>query len=131
MNNGRVLLVNQHGNSWSLPKGHVDPGETSLDAAKREIYEESGISKLKLIEPLGTYERHRIALNGHGEDTSELKTIELFLFQTDEEALKPVDAHNPEARWVLPEEVCNFLTHQKDKDFFLLVLPKLAKMKNN
>ena len=43
---GEVLIVNQYGNSWSLPKGHIEEGEEILEAAKREIYEESGIKNL-------------------------------------------------------------------------------------
>ena len=31
---------------------------------------------------------------------------------------EPVDPDNPEARWVHPEEVCGYLTHKKDKQFF-------------
>ena len=42
----------------------------------------------------------------------------MFLFKTDEMTLNPIDPHNPEARWVLPEKVCEFLTHEKDKQFF-------------
>ena len=34
---GEVLVVSQGGTSWSLPKGHVEVGEDSLKAAKREI----------------------------------------------------------------------------------------------
>ena len=34
--NKQVLVVNQNHDSWSLPKGHVDPGETAFEAAKRE-----------------------------------------------------------------------------------------------
>jgi 8-oxo-dGTP pyrophosphatase MutT (NUDIX family) len=48
-NEGKVLVVSQHGTSWSLPKGHINPGENALVAAKREIYEESGIRDLELI----------------------------------------------------------------------------------
>jgi 8-oxo-dGTP pyrophosphatase MutT (NUDIX family) len=114
---GEVLIVNQHGNSWSLPKGHVEQGEEILEAAKREIYEESGIKYLKLKKGLGCYTRYRIGLNTV-EDRSELKEIHMFLFNTQEMELNPVDVHNPEARWVLPEEVCTYLTHEKDKQFF-------------
>ena len=28
-----VLVVSQHGDSWSLPKGHIDQGEDALTAA--------------------------------------------------------------------------------------------------
>jgi ADP-ribose pyrophosphatase YjhB (NUDIX family) len=114
---GKVLVVSQHGTSWSLPKGHIDPGENALDAAKREIYEESGIRDLELIRELGTYERHKIGVDG-GEDGSELKVITMFLFRTSENSLKPVDPDNPEARWVEKSKVAPLLTHEKDKQFF-------------
>jgi len=49
---GLILVVNQFGTSWSLPKGHIERGENRIDAAKREICEESGIKNLKLIKSL-------------------------------------------------------------------------------
>jgi 8-oxo-dGTP pyrophosphatase MutT (NUDIX family) len=114
---GKVLVVNQRGTSWSLPKGHIDPGESALAAAEREIYEESGIRDLKLIRELGTYERYKIGAGG-GEDRSELKTITMFLFRTSEKVLRPVDPDNPEARWVERTKVVPLLTHERDKEFF-------------
>jgi 8-oxo-dGTP pyrophosphatase MutT (NUDIX family) len=114
---GKVLVVNQRGTSWSLPKGHIDPGESALAAAEREIYEESGIRDLKLIRELGTYERYKIGAGG-GEDRSELKTITMFLFRTSEKVLRPVDPDNPEARWVERSKVVPLLTHERDKEFF-------------
>src|ERR1700724_1666871 len=114
---GKVLMVSQHGASWSLPKGHIDPDEDALAAAKREIYEESGIRDLELIRELGTYERHKIGVDG-GDDRSELKVITMFLFRTSEKSLKPVDPDNPEARWVEKSKVALLLTHEKDREFF-------------
>lgn len=124
LNNGFVLVISQHGNSWSLPKGHIEKGEDKLQAAKREILEESGIKNLKLIKELGSYQRHRIGKDG-GEDKSELKTIYIFLFKTNQEALKPLDSENPEARWVEKDKVADLLTHPKDKEFYLSVLHKI------
>ena len=49
MASGQVLVVNQRGRSWSLPKGHIEKGESILEAARREIYEESGVKKLKFV----------------------------------------------------------------------------------
>jgi ADP-ribose pyrophosphatase YjhB (NUDIX family) len=115
---GKILVVSQRGTSWSLPKGHIDPGEDALTAAKREIREESGISDLELIRELGTYQRYRLGTRA-GEDPSELKSITMFLFTTKQEALKPTDPQNPEARWVARGEVAKLLTHPRDKEFFL------------
>jgi len=121
---GEVLVVSQHGTSWSLPKGHLDEGESELAAAEREIREESGVAELKLIKKLGTYERYKIGRDG-GEDRSELKSIAMFLFSTKENKLCPTDPTNPEALWVKPPQVAPILTHPKDKEFFLRILNQL------
>lgn len=127
--NADILVVNQKGNSWSLPKGHIDPGENAVDAARREIWEESGIREVEYVGELGTYERYRIGKNGLGEDTSNLKNIRMFLFRTKEMDLHPMDADNPEARWVRLEEVADLLTHSQDKEFFLSIREKVFHMK--
>ena len=114
---GRVLVVSQRGTSWSLPKGHVEEGEDNLTAARREIQEESGVSELELIRGLGSYSRHRLGRDGR-EETSELKTIHMFLFKTRETELKPLDPHNPVALWVEKGRVASLLTHPKDAAFF-------------
>ncbi len=114
---GRVAVVSQRGVSWSLPKGHIEDGEDPLAAALREIYEETGLRSLELVRKLGSYGRYRLGPDGR-EDPSEMKTIHMFLFKTDESDLAPVDADNPEARWVLKEEVAGLLTHPKDRAFF-------------
>jgi len=124
---GFVLVVNQKGTSWSLPKGHVEDGENKLNAAKREIYEESGVNNLEFVKELGTYSRHKISELGTSEDKSELKIITMFLFKTNQDTknLKPLDPENPEARWVPKEEVAALLTHSKDKKFFMGIVKEL------
>ena len=115
---GKILVVEQRGNSWSLPKGHLENGETDLEAAKREIYEESGVSILKLVKKLGSYKRFKIRKDGKGEDKSEEKTITMFLFTTSQMDLKPMDVNNTQALWVDEDEVVSRLTHPKDHEFF-------------
>ncbi|MDT5157204.1 MAG: hypothetical protein QOH51_1561 [Acidobacteriota bacterium] len=115
---GEVLVVSQNGTSWSLPKGHIEEGEDAFAAAKREIYEESGVKDLELIRELGSYQRYIIGTDG-SEDRSGLKSIHLFLFRTKQTELAPVDPDNPEARWVEKDRVADLLTHPKDKEFFL------------
>lgn len=120
---GKVLVVNQNHNSWSLPKGQIELEEDALSAAKREIFEESGVRDLTLIKPLPIYSRFRIGPNPAGEDRSVFVEMKMFLFKTDFEGeLKPIDPENPEARWVAKEEVADLLTHPKDKEFFRKVM---------
>jgi ADP-ribose pyrophosphatase YjhB (NUDIX family) len=123
---GEVLVVSQNGNSWSLPKGHLDPGEDALQAARREIYEESGVRQLELVRELGTYERPRIGLKG-GDDAAEVKRITLFYFRTRQTKLKPIDPKNPEARWVVKSRVAALLTHPLDRKFYLKAIQQIEK----
>ena len=113
----KIAIVNQNYDSWSLPKGHIDKGETAIDAAIREIYEETGIINPTLIKKVGVYERYRIGLDGN-DDLSELKRIHIFLFKSTQKILKPIDKNNPEAKWIDTKEVENYLTHREDINFF-------------
>ncbi|HLG03659.1 MAG TPA: NUDIX domain-containing protein, partial [Bacteroidia bacterium] len=49
--NHELLLIFRKG-KWDLPKGKMDAGETPQQAAMREVSEECGIGKLKIVRPL-------------------------------------------------------------------------------
>ena len=46
-----ILMIFRRG-KWDLPKGKLDKGETLADCAVREVEEETGLQKIKLISPL-------------------------------------------------------------------------------
>ena len=48
---GRYLLIRRLG-WWDLPKGKLDPGESTMTAALREVGEETGVSGLRIVRPL-------------------------------------------------------------------------------
>ncbi len=44
-NDEPMFLLLKHKTYWGFPKGHVEEGESELDTALRELYEETGISE--------------------------------------------------------------------------------------
>lgn len=68
----KLLILNRVGekgavsNDWCIPGGHVDPGETFLQAAKRELFEETGIDMSEsLLIPVGKYIPKRKGIEIH------------------------------------------------------------------
>jgi ADP-ribose pyrophosphatase YjhB (NUDIX family) len=50
---GKILLAKspKWSNKWTLPGGHIEPGESIMEAAKREAEEETGL-RLKFVKIL-------------------------------------------------------------------------------
>lgn len=42
-------LVLDYGGHWDFAKGHLEPGENDLQAAKRELAEEAGLTDIKVV----------------------------------------------------------------------------------
>jgi bis(5'-nucleosidyl)-tetraphosphatase len=40
----QVFVIQHLGGHWSFPKGHPEPGETEIQTAERELWEESGLT---------------------------------------------------------------------------------------
>lgn len=49
-----VFAYNKKRKGWEIPGGHIEEGETWQEAAKREMYEETGATKIKVI-PVSIY----------------------------------------------------------------------------
>ncbi|MGL5083993.1 MAG: NUDIX domain-containing protein [Microcoleaceae cyanobacterium] len=85
-----------------LPKGHVDPGETIEQAARREIEEEAGLSDLHLVADLGV--RERLSLK-----KTAWKKIYYFLFTTEQVDGQPTDPYKPyQLHWFSIDELPPF-----------------------
>ena len=49
-----VFSYNKKRNGWEIPGGHIEKGGTWKDAVKREMYEETGTTKIN-VEPICVY----------------------------------------------------------------------------
>lgn len=45
-----LLIYSGRNKIWGFPKGHIEPGESEHDAARREIAEETGLGAVRFIE---------------------------------------------------------------------------------
>ena len=53
-NNGvEILLIQDAKDRWTIPKGHIEEGETAQQTAKREIGEEAGLKQVDVLGWLG------------------------------------------------------------------------------
>lgn len=79
---------------WSLPKGHVEPGETHEQAAVREVMEETGISG-EILAELGTIDFWFVA-----DGRRVHKTVHHFLLRAVGGELSDADIEVTEVAWV-------------------------------
>jgi 8-oxo-dGTP pyrophosphatase MutT (NUDIX family) len=79
----KVLLIFRRG-VWDLPKGKLDRGETPEAGALREVKEEVGIEKLKIVRSLGTT-RHGYVERG----AYRVKTTYWYMMKTPERSFVP------------------------------------------
>jgi len=46
----QYLALYLRGDYWNFPKGHMEEGESEIETAQREIYEEVGLKDLRFVE---------------------------------------------------------------------------------
>ncbi len=105
----------------ALPKGHVDPGETPIEAATREVREETGV----VAEPVGELGESRYWYRRDGRTIG--KRVSFFLFNYIEGDILDHDDEVEEARWIPLTEAETELSHTAEREMVTLALAYLAK----
>jgi 8-oxo-dGTP pyrophosphatase MutT (NUDIX family) len=105
----------------ALPKGHVDPGETPLQAAEREVREETGV----VAEPVRELGEARYWYRRDGRTIG--KTVTFYLFSYVEGDTEDHDDEVEEARWMPLRDAQTQLTHAAEREMVQLALACLEK----
>jgi len=110
-NHWEVFLI-QHvnGGHWGFPKGHALQGESSKEAAERELFEETGLRVLKFLQVPPLVERYQFFLENEKID----KTVHLLCAETTRDPL--LDSKEVlEGKWMLPAELLSYVTFEEGK----------------
>ena len=106
-----VLYQAKH-DDYSLPKGHVEQGETPVQCAVREVKEETGLD-VEIIKPVGVFNYHN----------SKDGDIDLFFFlgkSLNDTQIQPEEGS--QVMWMQPQEVASTLSYSDLGEFFARVL---------
>jgi mutator protein MutT len=102
-----------------LPKGHIDPGETPLQAALREVREETGV-QAQLIEELGEV-RYWYRRDGRAVP----KSVVFYLLRYLSGNTADHDEEVEEARWMPLVRACAELTYEGEREIVARALAAL------
>ena len=106
-NGDKVLVIQQVKGHWGFPKGHVEPGETEVETAKREIKEETNLDVE--INDKYRYVEHYSPKEGVEKDV---------VFFVAKKVGGDVKVQEEEVRcteWLLPEDAMERLTYDSSK----------------
>jgi 8-oxo-dGTP pyrophosphatase MutT (NUDIX family) len=105
----------------ALPKGHADAGETPVQAARREVREETGIE----AEPVCELGETRYWYRRDGRTIG--KAVRFYLFEYRAGDISDHDEEVEEVRWVSPEGALEELSYDAEREMVELAMAYLEK----
>jgi 8-oxo-dGTP pyrophosphatase MutT (NUDIX family) len=104
----------------ALPKGHVDPGESAAEAARREVREEAGVEG-ELLEKLGDI---KYWYSRGGERV--MKVVSFFLLRYRSGSVEDHDDEVDSAEWVPLEDAPGLLGYRGERDMAATALSRVG-----
>src|SRR5579862_3627679 len=108
-----LLLRSAKTGEWGPPKGHMDEGETEIETASREIFEEAGVRRASFIP--GFREALQYTVEKKGKQL--LKETVLFLCRMDSEKVQLSNEHT-EAHFATLDEIEVLVPHEDLREAF-------------
>ena len=120
-----ILLIQDAKNRWTIPKGHIEPGETAQQTAKREIGEEAGLKDVKVIGWLG-----KINFRYRRIDKLVLMTTQVYLVKAlgDTNAIQKEEWMN-DIRWFSFIDALDAIEYEDIEKLILLAMKKIRQEK--
>lgn len=105
-----ALVGNSQRNTWYLPKGGLDKGETIEQAAVREVVEETGL-EVRVVKPVRSI---YYWFNARG--TRVHKTVHYFLMEATGGDFSRRDSENDRAAWFDLPEALSVMSYSNEAD---------------
>lgn len=122
--NVEILLIQDAKDRWTIPKGHIEEGETAKQTAEREIREETGLQEMQVLNWLGKIHfRYRRATS------LVLMTTEIFLVAAkgDTDKLQAEDWMNG-IKWFPATEALDKIEYDDIGKLILLAMKKIREL---
>lgn len=116
-----ILLVQDSKGRWTIPKGHIEEGESPRQAAEREIREETGLEQMKVVSWLG-----KINFRYRRTNSLVLMTTEIFLVEAKgrSDKIKPEKWMNG-ISWLSSHDALEKIEYEDIGKLILLALKKI------
>jgi bis(5'-nucleosidyl)-tetraphosphatase len=115
-----LVILHVNGWYWAFPKGHANPGETFIETACRELFEETGLIVKKILQDTPLVEKFQF----YSKRGLVSKTVRYFpalvdgIIRLQEDEIK-------NAKWVVLKDASDCFSFKESKEMCNILIAKL------